>query len=166
MKILITNYVFDTSARTITFSDYTSISLAGVLLITNVTNNTIIYNFADPTKGGTVLGNVLTLTYGTTGMAATDKLQIFYDDSVIPAKEDGNLALLKQESEPYTRLIDDVSVANKTFVGYASPGTSETNAVWRIICLDETGSYLKVGYADGVSTFTKVWNNRTTYNYL
>mgnify|MGYP001216114028 CR=1 FL=1 len=43
MKKLITNYVFDASAKTITFSDYTSILLDGILLITNAVNITIVY---------------------------------------------------------------------------------------------------------------------------
>jgi len=80
MKILITNYSFNASAKTITFNDYASIDLERILLITNVTDNIIIYNFADPTKGGTVSGNVLTLTYNTTSMSNTDDLQIFYED--------------------------------------------------------------------------------------
>jgi len=43
MKTLITNYTFDASAKTISFDDYTGIDLNRVLLITNVTTNTIIY---------------------------------------------------------------------------------------------------------------------------
>jgi hypothetical protein len=87
MKTLITNYSFNALQRKITFNDYTSILLERVLLITNVKNNIIIYNFADPTKGGTVSGNVLTLTYDTTSMGNTDDLQIFYDDPASPATE-------------------------------------------------------------------------------
>lgn len=81
MKIKIDNYSFNKTAKTITFSDYTTIRLDGILLITNVTRNIIIYNFAAPTKGGTVLGNVLTLTYDTSSMNNADKLLIYYDDT-------------------------------------------------------------------------------------
>jgi len=91
MKIQVTNYTFDASAKTVTFSDYGTIRLDSILLITNVTDNVIIYNFADPTKGGTVATNVLTLTYDTTSMADTDKLQIFYDDSTYVQEVDTNL---------------------------------------------------------------------------
>jgi len=80
MKTQVTNYTFNKTAKTITFTDYSTIRLDGVLLITNVTDNIIIYNFADPLLGGTVSGNVLTLTYNTSGMADNDSLQIFYDD--------------------------------------------------------------------------------------
>lgn len=82
MKKLITNYTFAPGAAglgTITFNDFTSISIKNVLLITNVTDNILIYNFASPAHGGTVTSNVLTLKYNTESMSNTDDLQIFYD---------------------------------------------------------------------------------------
>ena len=74
-------------------SDYTSIDLDGVLLVTNVTDNVIVYNFADPALGGTVSSNVLTLTYNTASMSNSDALQIFYDDGAAPASDDTVTAL-------------------------------------------------------------------------
>lgn len=79
-KQRVINYTFDKTAKTVTFTDYTSITLDSVLLIVNATTQTIIYNFADSALGGTVATNVLTLEYDTTAMANTDKLVIFYDD--------------------------------------------------------------------------------------
>ena len=81
MKVKIDNYTFNKTAKTITFDDYITIRLDSVLLITNATDSTIIFNFADPTKGGTVLNNVLTLTYDTSLMDDGDKLLIYYDDT-------------------------------------------------------------------------------------
>jgi hypothetical protein len=78
MKTLIKNYTFDPVAKTIQFSDK-SITLDTLLVITNVTDNIIIYNFAASTKGGTMSGSTLTLTYDTSTMLATDTLQIFAD---------------------------------------------------------------------------------------
>jgi len=77
MKVLFENYSFNAASKQITFNTTSVIGLEDLLLITNVTDNVIIYNFADPTKGGTISNNVLTLTYNTTGMSNTDKLQIF-----------------------------------------------------------------------------------------
>jgi hypothetical protein len=73
------SYVFNHTAQTITFSGFTA-SIERVLLITDVTNNTIIYQFNDPLKGGAIVNNVLTLDYNTNvvGFASTDSLQIFY----------------------------------------------------------------------------------------
>ena len=69
------------------------ISLENILLITNVTDNIIIYNFADSSFGGTVTNNVLTLTYNTAAMSNNDKLQIFYDDASLPATDDSVQAM-------------------------------------------------------------------------
>jgi hypothetical protein len=80
MKKLISNYSFNATARTVTLNDYSAVDLEGLLLITNVTDNIIIYNFADPTRGGGINQNVITLLYNTTTMSNTDALQIYYDD--------------------------------------------------------------------------------------
>jgi hypothetical protein len=75
------SYTFDPTAKTVTFSNLAqSLTLANILLITNTTANTIIYNFADPTSGAVSFNNnVLTLDYDTTSMNASDVLQIYID---------------------------------------------------------------------------------------
>lgn len=78
MKKRITSYTFNASAKTIVSADFAS--LESVLLITNVTDGIIIYNFADPARGATLSGTTLTLDYDTTSMDNADKLQIFIDD--------------------------------------------------------------------------------------
>ncbi len=80
MKTLISNYSFNKTAKTITFTDYVSITLENVLLVTNVTDGITIYLFNEPTLGGTVATNVLTLEYDTSAMDNADDLQIWYDD--------------------------------------------------------------------------------------
>jgi hypothetical protein len=84
MKRIVTKYVFDSSTGNITFSEYRDIELERILLITNVTSNVIIYNFANPTLGGSVNNNVLTLNFDTSAMSNTDLLQIYYFDEVNP----------------------------------------------------------------------------------
>jgi len=91
MKKKIDNYSFNKAAKTITFTDYSTIRLDAMLLITNATDGIIIFNFADPTKGGTVLTNVLTLAYDTSSMDNADKLLIYYDDSAL-SQDTSNLA--------------------------------------------------------------------------
>jgi hypothetical protein len=98
MKILVENYTFNSSTRQVTLTDYTSVNLESFLLITNVTDNVIIYNFADPAKGGTVSTNVLTLDYDTTAMSNGDTLQIFIDDGEKSASET-TLEALKDVSD-------------------------------------------------------------------
>lgn len=65
----------------------------------------------------------------------------------------------------FTTLIDDYTTANKTYIGKADAGSSEGGVIWQIKCLDESGDFLKIGFADGVSTFTKEWDNRVGYTY-
>lgn len=75
------SYAFNAASKTVTFSGLRSaITLANILLITNVTRNTIIYNFADVATGAVSFNNnVLTLTYDTTSHSNGDVLQIFLD---------------------------------------------------------------------------------------
>lgn len=79
MKRLVNNYSFNAVSKTISFTGFTTLELERILLITNVTKNVILYNFAS--LGGTVSGNTLTLSnsLSTSGMSNSDKLQIFYD---------------------------------------------------------------------------------------
>ena len=80
MKIRPLSYTFDASAKTITCSSFST--LDGILLITNVTDNVIIYNFADPTKGGSLTSSTLTLVYDTSSMSDSDSLLIYVDDGI------------------------------------------------------------------------------------
>jgi len=83
MKKLIVNYSWapgGAGAGTVTFTDYATIRLDAILLITNVTGGIIIFNASVLAQTGTVATNVLTLTTSTTGQASGDKLEIWYDD--------------------------------------------------------------------------------------
>jgi hypothetical protein len=88
MKILFEDYTFNASAKQIRFNTTSVIGLEQLLVITNVTDNIIIYNFADPSAGGTISNNVLTLNYNTVSMSNTDSLQIFLDNVLTPASDE------------------------------------------------------------------------------
>lgn len=79
MKQLVKNYTFNAIGKTITFSDFTSINLDRVQLVTDVTSNVIIYQFNNSSLGGTASGNILSLTYNTASLNSGDHLQIVYD---------------------------------------------------------------------------------------
>jgi len=49
------------------------------------------------------------------------------------------------------------------YVGEAVAGSADASAVWRI--KRYTVATFNGYYADGVSTFSKVWNDRATYSY-
>jgi hypothetical protein len=74
------SYVFNPVAKTIVFSGL-NLSANQFLLITNMTDNIIIFNFADASRGGFFNSNTqtLTLTYDTSSMSNTDVLQVFVD---------------------------------------------------------------------------------------
>ena len=90
MKILVGldtgTYTFAPSTRKITITGVksggdvlTTILLEQILLITNVTDNIMLYNFADATLGGTISRTVMTVNYDTASMSSTDKLMILME---------------------------------------------------------------------------------------
>lgn len=98
MKLLVDNYTFDPIAKTVTFNEYTTLNHASLLLITNVTVGAMIYNFAKATQVVTITGNVVHLnaSVDTTGMSATDDLQIFYEEPSVNAASDESVILLRR----------------------------------------------------------------------
>lgn len=157
MKTQILNYTFNKTAKTVTFTDYTTIRLDSLLLITNVTDNIIVYNFASPLLGGTVSGNVLTLTYDTSAMDDTDKLQIFYDDGdVQPANSELQTtlnSLTETLQELTARLTVLASMANSgqpalRTIPIASVSTAVTGSVTATVA---NASILSIGSGATVS---------------
>jgi hypothetical protein len=75
-KVIIdeSKYSFDANAKQIVFTDF--IDLKDLLLITNIADNTIIYNFACSGFGGTLTEKILALEYDTRGMSNDDILQV------------------------------------------------------------------------------------------
>lgn len=71
------DFTFDASAQTVTFAGFTPVQ-AQILVISNVTDNIIIYSSSQPATKGVLSGQVLTLTYDTTTMADSDNLQVRY----------------------------------------------------------------------------------------
>lgn len=137
-KIVVQNYAFDASARTVTFSDYASIALENVLLITNLTKGAIIFNFADSAKGGTVASNVLTLEHDTTAHDDTDDLAIHYWDSTRAPSAAGQATMAN--SKPV------VLASNQTAIPVTQSGT------WDEIGINDSGNSITVD--DGASSLT------------
>lgn len=113
MKKLVTSYTFNAAAKTVVSSAFSS--LENILLITNVTDNVIIYNFADPSKGGSLSGTTLTLTHDTTSMADADKLQVFVDDGNEPfgARTDAKSTATDTTSVSIVQLLKQISASSQ-----------------------------------------------------
>jgi hypothetical protein len=78
-KIILNNedYTFNSDNKTITIENsIENFNKEFLLIVTNVTTNTIIYNFGCDGFGGTIENNVLTLEYDTSSMSSSDNLQI------------------------------------------------------------------------------------------
>jgi|688.fasta_scaffold03066_8 hypothetical protein len=100
-KVLIPSYTFTPSTDTIVIDGI--YRLERFLLITNVTDNQIIFSFADSAKGisnytinTTAETTTLVLTYDCSAMSASDKLQIFVEKD-------------NQSFEPSETFVDPVS---------------------------------------------------------
>jgi len=92
--VILESYTFTPASRTIVVNGK-QIRQEQLLLITNVTRNTVIYNFSDPNLGSTVYTTGITidasnipletttilLNYNTSAMSSTDKLAILVEET-------------------------------------------------------------------------------------
>lgn len=118
-KSIKTNYyLFDASEREVVIPG--GIQREQLILITNVTDNKVIYNFSDPELTATSyqistdIRNVVTtrvvLAYDTTSMSDTDKLQIVYDDfeeTVQPAEAYHDAVNKQRVAQPQSQIDTD-----------------------------------------------------------
>ena len=117
-SILNTYYIFDASARQVIIPG--GIPREKLVLITNVTDNKVIYNFSDPEltasnyQIATDIRNItttrVTLAYDTTSMSDTDKLQIIYDDfeeTIQPAETYHDAVNKMRMSQPQSQIDTD-----------------------------------------------------------
>ena len=111
-------YLFDASAREVIIPG--GIQRENLILITNVKDNKIVYNFSDPELTATTytiqtdIRNVTTtrvvLAYDTTAMADDDQLQIIYDDfeeTVKPAETYNDAVNKSKMSQPESQIDTD-----------------------------------------------------------
>lgn len=75
------------------------------------------------------------------------------------------LNALKDSNMQYDKLIDTVDTIK--YIGEAIPGTASSAVGWRIkkVDLSDPGGDIQIVWADNVTTFTKVWDDRATYTY-
>ena len=97
--VILESYSFNNSTKTVTVTGK-NIRREQLLLITNVTANTVIYNFSDPALGATSYTNAvdtttgqetttIVLAYNTAAMSAGDKLSILVEETyteIVPSE--------------------------------------------------------------------------------
>lgn len=125
------SYTFDASAQTITLTGLPTLTLDSLVLITNMTDNEIIYQFNSSSKWGSISGNVITLDYDTTSMSDADDLQIIL--SMIDIDTDYDLKAkrglnINPEYAQYTDWVNLVTAQDLT-ASYADFG-SEIDCRW------------------------------------
>lgn len=90
MNSILTNYTFDTVAKTVTLTDVPTVDVNRVRFIKNLTTNSYIYALTG-SLNITASTNVITFTGSVVGMANTDVLSIQYD---LPKSLDEQLSIL------------------------------------------------------------------------
>lgn len=137
MKYLVDTYTFNASAKTIVFKE--AYLLSQLLLITNVTTNEIIYNFASPGSGGSINNGVLTLDFDTTGMNSSDSLQIFVDvEDTGPAE---NLSLLQRI---YSVLLSPLGY-DKSLQRYRQTSVIESGTITQVSTVATVSNQTSIG---------------------
>lgn len=58
---------------------------------------------------------------------------------------------------------DTTTDTNLVYLGKALPGSATSDAAWQIKRYNKSAGHMS--FADDVTTFTKVWDNRTSYSY-
>lgn len=101
------------------------------------------------------------------------ELRTFYDiggldgQGVFILDNAGNQVIYFGDKTPLNvELAPDSGNSKYTYVGTASAGSATSEAVWRIIRLDETvTNSLSKTHADGDSQFNNIWDDRESLSY-
>lgn len=77
--------------------------------------------------------------------------------------KDYNTALM-EDANNYTLKIDAVD-ANTTYIGKADHGLSSSKVGWQIKKIHTISTVTTISFADGVDSFSKIWDDRLSYSY-
>lgn len=149
-KIRLTSPTFDASAKTITHASLSDITLAGIQLIVNVTDQVIIYNFADITKGGTLAGDTLTLEFDTTTMDDTDQLMVLVEDGLAYQLPTGASTEAKQDT--LIAAVDTLEALLGTIDADTGAILTAVDGIETLIAATNTKLDTVIGHVDGIET--------------
>lgn len=91
--------------------------------------------------------------------------QVLAVEALVYNPETGNMDRMTQPgaTAAYESRNDTTTDANLVYLGKALPGSLEGDAAWQIKRYNKSAGHMS--FADDETTFTKVWSDRTTYNY-
>lgn len=76
---------------------------------------------------------------------------------------DGKIPVEAGATSTYESRNDTTTDTNLVYLGKALPGSATSDAAWQIKRYNKSAGHMS--FADDVTTFTKVWDNRTSYTY-
>jgi len=72
--------------------------------------------------------------------------------------------LQAEDLSKFIILIDEPD-SNTAYYGFAEPGSSTSDPVWRIMKKSVSGTVTSYLWADGNTKFDNIWDNRTSLSY-
>lgn len=115
-------------------------------------SNELLKEIVDKPMGGGGGGG-----HGTPYVDATGKA------SYVELTVDGKIPVEAGATSTYESRNDTTTDTNLVYLGKALPGSATSDAAWQIKRYNKSAGHMS--FADDVTTFTKVWDNRTSYSY-
>lgn len=158
MKEIVLAYTFDASARKVTFTDQVP-QIEDIDLITNVTDNIVIFQFNSPAKGGTLSGSVLTLTYDTSAMSDSDKLKINITSQTNRVEQgDLNAEYDNVAVRQFSTTFDNLSAAATNALLFPQTDVSQYQTITAHIFTIGSGNFVQFAFSEDGTT----WQAETT----
>ena len=102
-----------------------------------------------------------------TGGGGSGSSWVATNDSGIPVPiqltADGKVPVEAGATSTYQSFNDTTTDTNLVYLGKAVAGTDATDAAWQIKRYNKSAGTMT--FADDITTFTKTWDNRTSYSY-
>ena len=99
-------------------------------------------------------------------MQSLKDMKSSFDNMKQPTAEELREAFVSatKETDNLTLIVDKNKDKN-TYIGYAEPGTKESEEKWRIKCITVEGRMTQSLFADGDTEFDNSWEDRTKLEY-
>lgn len=101
------------------------------------------------------------------GNSFDNEFKVIAVENLVYNAETGSLDRMTQPgaatTTAYESRNDTTTDTNLVYLGKALPGTATSSAGWQIKRYNKSAGHMS--FADDVTTYTKTWDNRTSYTY-